>query len=183
MNAAGRSLDSRPSVALWVAAGVVVPAEVHERLRGGGTALEIGCGGGLGCLALAEAYPTARIVGHDRDADAIERARTLARAAGLDERISFSVTGSEHLPRAAYDLATLQALSDRSDSLVIMNAVRNALVPDGVCVLVEPTDRLTGRIWNRRPTLDTLRATAEKAGFSRLRRLEGGTVDAYELRR
>jgi len=183
MNAAGRSLDSRPSVALWVAAGVVVPAEVHERLRGGGSALEIGCGGGLGCLALAEAYPSARIVGHDRDSDTIERARTLARAAGLEERVSFSVTVSDRLPRAAYDLVTLQALSDRSDTHIIMNAVRNALVPDGVCILVEPTDRLTSRIWNRRATPDTLRALAEKAGFSRLRRLEGGSVDAYELRR
>jgi predicted O-methyltransferase YrrM len=183
MKAASRTLDSPPSVALWIAAGLVVPAEVHERLRGGGTALEIGCGGGLGCLALAEAYPSARIVGHDRDPDAIERARTLARAAGLAERISFSVTGSERLPRAAYDLATLQALSGPADTVLIMNAVRNALVPDGVCVLVEPTDHLTARIWNRRATVDNLRALAEKAGFSRLRRLDGGSVDAYELRR
>ena len=52
--------DSRTSGALWFAAGLSVPADVEGRLRAGGVALEIGCGGGLGCLALAEAYPATR---------------------------------------------------------------------------------------------------------------------------
>src|SRR3954470_7439308 len=82
------------SVALWVAAGASVPPDVAERLAAGGRALEVDCGGGLGCLALAEAFPAAQVVGHDRDAGAIARAQALARASGLDERLSFVVAGS-----------------------------------------------------------------------------------------
>ncbi|MEO8215391.1 MAG: hypothetical protein ABI560_19480, partial [Myxococcales bacterium] len=66
MNANRRSPEASSSVALWVAAGLAVPADVDSRLRAGGAVLEVGCGGGLGCLALAEAYPFTRVVGHDR---------------------------------------------------------------------------------------------------------------------
>lgn len=183
MNANRRSPDASSSVALWVAAGLAVPADVDSRLRAGGAVLEVGCGGGLGCLALAEAYPSTRVVGHDRDPDAIARAGSLAYAAALGERVSFEVTDSERLPRAAYDLATLQALSDRPDALNVLNAVRNALVPEGVCLLVEPPASFARDVAKRRVTVDTLRAAAERAGFSLFSLLCHAGVDIYELRR
>jgi len=193
MNAAAPATG--PSVALWVAAGLAVPVDVDRRLRAGGAALEIGCGGGLGCLALAEAYPAARIEGHDRDARSIARAAALAEAAGLGARVCFAVTSSERLPRAAFDLATLQALSDRADALAVLNAVRNALVPDGVCVAVE---RPAGLIHSRQGqslTESRLRTLALQAGFAQFAPLgpercrngfeagfEAG-FEVYELRR
>jgi predicted O-methyltransferase YrrM len=180
---ARRSSETPTSVALWIAAGLAVPVDVDRRLRAGGVALELGCGGGLGCLALAEAYPEARVVGHDRDAEAIARARSLAETAGLAGRVSFLVTDSERLPRAAYDLATLQTLSARSDAQQILNAVRNALVPDGVCLAVEPADALVPGRGRSRDNLDALRAAAEHAGFSRFTLLGRAAVDIYELRR
>lgn len=183
MNATRRSPDASSSVALWVAAGLAVPADVDSRLRAGGTVLEVGCGGGLGCLALAEVYPSTRVVGHDRDPDAIERARSLAHAAALGERVSFEVTDSERLPRAAYDLATLQALSDRREASHVLNAVRNALVPGGVCLLVEPPLSFARGGSKRRVTVDNLRAVAERAGFSQFSLLCHASVDIYELRR
>jgi predicted O-methyltransferase YrrM len=176
-----------PSVALWVAAGMVVPTDVDRRLRAGGAALEIGCGGGVGCLALAEAYPAARIVGHDRDPLSIARAAALAHTAGMGARVRFAATNSERLPRAAFDLATLRALSDRADALVVLNAVRNALVPGGVCVAVERPARLTRPMHGPSLTEARLRTLALQAGFAQLAPLCPERCDddfaVYELRR
>jgi trans-aconitate methyltransferase len=197
MNAASRA--PRPSVALWVAAGLVVPADVDRRLRAGGAALEIGCGGGVGCLALAEAYPAARILGHDRDPRSIARAAALAEAAGLSARVRFAATNSERLPRAAFDLATLQALSDRADALAVLNAVRNALVPGGVCVAVERPAGLGRPLHGQSLNGARLRTLALQAGFAQFAPVcpergqngfENGNqngnddgFDVYELRR
>jgi SAM-dependent methyltransferase len=181
----------RPSVALWVAAGRVVPVDVDRRLRSGGAALDIGCGGGLGCLALAEAYPVARIVGHDRDPRAVERATALAETAGLGERVRFQATSSERLPRATFDLVTLQTLSDRAGALAILNAVRNALVPGGVCVAIERPAGVTRRAHGPKLTEAHLRTLVLQAGFAQFARLcpDRGQdygdqgYDVFEMRR
>ena len=183
MNEADRSSDSRTSGALWVAAGLSVPAEVHGRLRAGGVALEVGCGCGLGCLALAEAYPAAKVLGHDRDAESIARAQAMAHAADLDGRVSFVVSDSERLPRNAYDLVTVATLSDRRQALEVLNAIRNAIVPDGVCVLLEPPVSVVLGSSKRRRAGDHLRALAERAGFSKVSLVCRGSTDIYELRR
>lgn len=183
MKVVRRPLETPPSVALWIAAGLAVPVDIDRRLRAGAVALEIGCGGGLGCLALAEAYPLAQVTGHDADPEAIARARSLARTAGLDGRVRFVVTGSERLPRATFDLAALQTLSLRPDALAVLNGVRNALVPDGVCLAVEPAAALARDARSPHEVRDALREVAEKAGFSRFGLLGRGAVDIYELRR
>jgi len=181
----------RPSVALWVAAGLAVPVDVDRRLRAGGVALDIGCGGGLGCLALAEAYPVARILGHDRDPRAVARATALAEAAGLGGRVRFQATSSERLPRAAFDLVTLQTLSDRAGALAILNAVRNALVPGGVCVAIERSGGVTRRAPGQNLTEAHWRTLALQAGFAQFARLcpdrapDHGAdgYDLFEMRR
>ena len=78
------------------------------------------------------------MVGHDRDAEAIARAQAMTHAADLGGRVSFVVSDSERLPRNAYDLITVATLSDRRQALEVLNAIRNAILPDGVCVLLEP---------------------------------------------
>ena len=185
MNAA--SPAPGPSVALWVAAGLVVPAAVERRLRQGGSALEIGCGGGVGCLALAEAYPAAHIVGHDPDPRAIARAAALAEAGGLSARVRFQVSSSERLPRATFELATLQTLSDRPDPLAILNAVRNTLVPGGVCVAVARPGGVSRSAVKRSMTEARLRALALQAGCAQFTPLccdrSDEAFDIYELRR
>lgn len=183
MNDADRSSDSRTSGALRVAAGFSVPADVDGHLRAGGFALEVGCGGGLGCLALAEAYPAATVVGHDRDAESIKRARAMAQAANLDARVSFVVSDSERLLRNAYDLVTVAKVSDRRQALQVLNAIRNAIVPDGVCVLLEPSVSIVLGGSKRRSEMDRLSTLAERAGFSKIRLVCRDSADIYELRR
>ena len=176
--------DPRPSgtsAALRVAAGAPVPADVAARLRDGGRALELDCGGGLGCLALAEAFPAASVLGLDRDPQAVARAERLAGASGLDGRVQFAVTGAARLPRSAFDLATIRAISAREDALRILNAIRNALVPDGVCLLVEP---VAGGARARDVSAQELGALARRAGFATCElTCREPDLDVYELRR
>lgn len=177
------------SVALRVAAGAPVPPDVAERLLGGGRALELDCGSGLGCLALAEAFPAAHVVGHDRDLAEIARAQQLARASGLEDRVTFAVTGSMRLDRASFDLAAVRVVLTRDDALQVLNTIRNALTPDGVCLLVEPThdgDKpvLATNESRRNARAQALATLAMQAGFLRCElSCREPTFDVYELRR
>ena len=47
---------------------------VTEVLQAGGSLLDVGCGGGGACLEVARAFPSARVVGIDSHALAVERA-------------------------------------------------------------------------------------------------------------
>jgi SAM-dependent methyltransferase len=186
---ASKERSSGTSVALRVAAGAPVPADVADRLVAGGRALEVDCGSGLGCLALAEVFPAAHVVGHDRDPGEIARAQSLARASGLEGRVSFAVAGATRLPRASFDLAALRAVSTRDDALQVLNAIRNALTPDGVCLLVEPCREgskplLANREAGRDARAQTVAALAAQAGFQRCElSCREPTFDVYELRR
>ena len=177
------------SVALRVAAGAPVPPDVADRLLAGGRALEVDCGGGLGCLALAEAFPAARVLGHDRDPAEIARAQKLARASGLEDRVTFAVAGSTRLDRASFDLAAVRSVSTRSDALQVLNAIRNALTPEGVCLLVEPTHGggtplVATTEAGRNARSQAIAGLAMQAGFSRCElSCREPTLDVYELRR
>jgi len=197
--------NSGPSVALRVAAGAPVPPDVAERLHAGGRALEVDCGGGLGCLALAEAFSAARVVGHDRDPSEIARAQALALASGLGDRVTFAVAGSTRLPRAAFDLAAVREVSRREDALQVLNAIRNALTPEGACLLVERNHdgadpsypahlahpgplaqfaRVAASASARDARARALAALALRAGFSRCElACREPDLDVFELRR
>jgi SAM-dependent methyltransferase len=166
--------------ALWAAAWQSIPDPIARMLSDGGWALEVGCGAGLACLALAEAIPRARVIGHDEDAEAIARARALARAAGLDGRLSFYIDDSRKLPRATFHLVTAEELRARhAEPRRVLNAIRNALVPDGACLLLEPPRPLPTRV----PDID-LQSLAWQTGFSRFRPVPSeGPLRLFELRR
>jgi SAM-dependent methyltransferase len=174
---------SPPRAGAWVAAWLAMPGEVVQRLADGGAALELGCGSGLSCLALAEAFPAAHITGRDRDDAAVTRARALARTAALDDRLQFQLEAEhegDRLPRATYDLIVLAGGLD-PDPRRRLNQVRNALRPEGTCLLVE---RRRPSYGGRADTLEDLRSIAEAAGFSRFRPVAGeGPLLLLELRR
>jgi cyclopropane fatty-acyl-phospholipid synthase-like methyltransferase len=162
--------------ALWGAAWSAIPGDVAQRLAEGGTALEIGCGNGLACIALAEQFPAARISGHDPDPQAIARAALLARAAGVEDRVAFSVDDSTYLPRACCDLVAIWGVLGRlTDPCRLLNAIRNALVTEGTCLLLErPHDASED---------DSLRALARAAGFSRVTSYNQPHLQTFDLRR
>jgi len=112
--------------------------QVVERLNAGGTALDVGCGSGRAVIALATAYPKARIFGYDAHPGSVERARANAAAAGVAERVSFDVVDCTRLPANQFDfIATFDAIHDSVDPVGLLKSIRNALKADGTYLMVE----------------------------------------------
>ncbi len=125
--------------------------EARQRLEAGGRALDVGCGSGRVCIALAKAFPAAEIVGIDPDEESIRRARAAA-----PEKIRFEANTTSNLARGAgFDLVTLcDALHDLAAPLAVLGEIRALLKPGGTLFIVEPraADRLED---NRNPVATT----------------------------
>jgi SAM-dependent methyltransferase len=68
-----------------------------ERLAAGGRIIDTACGAGLGAIRLANAYPTATVVGVDGDRQSVDSARARVAEAGLDHRIELVHSALEDL--------------------------------------------------------------------------------------
>jgi 2-polyprenyl-3-methyl-5-hydroxy-6-metoxy-1,4-benzoquinol methylase len=120
--------------------------EAAARLRAGGRALDVGCGSGAVCGALAKAFPAAGIVGMDPDAESIKRAKSAFPALKF---VSEMPTGE------SFDLITLcDVLHDLAEPEKTLQEVRARLKPDGTLLIIEPkaADRLED---NRNPVAAT----------------------------
>jgi SAM-dependent methyltransferase len=112
--------------------------QVVERLNAGGTALDVGCGSGRAVIALATAYPNARIFGYDAHPGSVERARANAKAAGVADRVSFDVVDCTKLPADQFDfIGTFDVIHDSVDPVGLLKSIRNALKADGTYLMVE----------------------------------------------
>lgn len=122
-------------VARWLPA---LPGAV-ESLHAGGAFLDVGCGGGVACVEVARAFPQASVLGLDRHAPSIERARANARAAGLEARVRFDTVAVEALPpEARFDVVTtFDVIHDLADPVGVLRAIRQVLAPDGGYLMVE----------------------------------------------
>jgi SAM-dependent methyltransferase len=122
-------------LASWLAAA---PA-VDQRLRTSQEPriLDVGCGTGWSSIALARAYPGARVVGIDLDAASVDDAQRNALAAGVGERVRFEVrnaVGAGSL--GSFDAACIfEAVHDMGDPVGVLASVRNALA-EGASLLV-----------------------------------------------
>src|SRR5579885_3024555 len=168
--------------------------QVIECLNNGGEVLDVGCGSGRAAITIASAFPKARVHGYDAHAGSIERARANAKAAGVDDRVSFDV------------------VHDSVDPGGLLKSIHDALKPDGTCLMVEVNasarveDNINplGRMMYAASTLYCMTVSlahqgaglgalmgeakalelAQKAGFSRSRRLpvKDAFSALYELR-
>jgi 2-polyprenyl-3-methyl-5-hydroxy-6-metoxy-1,4-benzoquinol methylase len=124
--------------------------ETAARLAAGGRALDVGCGSGAVCGALARAFPSAQIIGIDPDAESIRRAR-----ADAPPNAKFEVSETSKFKSAGFDLVTLcDVLHDLAEPLQTLREIRALLKPDGTFFIVEPraADRLED---NRNPVAAT----------------------------
>ena len=110
-----------------------------ESLTGGGSYLDVGCGGGIPCVEVARAFPRATALGLDLHAPSIERARAAARAAGLADRVSFETRAIEELPAGKHFdvVTTFDVVHDLADPVSVLRGIRRALAPGGVYLMVE----------------------------------------------
>ena len=114
-------------------------SDVHDRLNADPPArvADIGCGEGWSTLAIARAYPKARVVGIDLDAPSIDAARRHAAEAGLDGAVEFLNADAAALAEPA-DLALIvEAVHDMSNPVPVLSAVREALAEGGSLIVVD----------------------------------------------
>jgi len=117
-----------------------MPAMPHvvAALNAGGSALDVGCGSGRAVIALAQAYPNAKLFDYDGHPGSITRARANAQAAGVADRVTFDVVDCTKLPIDKFDfIATFDVIHDSVDPVGLLKSIRAALKPDGTYLMVE----------------------------------------------
>ncbi len=112
---------------------------VEERLMAGARVADIGCGHGASTVLMAKAYPKSQFFGFDYHDGSIEICRERAKAAGVDDRITFEVAKAKDYPGSDYDLvATFDCLHDMGDPAGAAAYIRGTLKSDGAWMIVEP---------------------------------------------
>ena len=172
--------------------------DLHARLLADPPArvLDVACGEGWSTIALALAYPKARVLGVDLDAPSIEAARQRAVDAGIGtDRLEFRHADAAGLT-GPFDAALIvEAVHDMSDPVAVLAAVRSSLANDASLIVADekvaerfdpPGDELERFMYgwsittclpdgrSRTPSVatgtvmrpDTLRRYAGEAGFS-----------------
>jgi SAM-dependent methyltransferase len=113
--------------------------EVHARLQGDPPArvFDIGCGEGWSTLAIARAYPRARVVGIDLDAPSIEAARRHAAETGMADAVEFRHADAASLDGRADLALIIEAVHDMSNPVPVLRAVRESLADGGSLIVVD----------------------------------------------
>jgi len=111
-----------------------------EKLKRGAEVADVGCGCGQSTVAIAKAFPNAKVVGIDYDSRSIERARLLAKESKV-ENAEFAAAPAQEVATHGkrYDLiCTFDCIHDMVDPRGTLKAIREALSDDGVYVWSEP---------------------------------------------
>ncbi len=115
-------------------------ADLHARLSAepGARVLDVGCGEGWSTIAIARAYPNARVLGIDLDGPSITAARKHAAAAGIADRVEFSHADAATLDGEDFDAAiVIEAVHDMANPVPVLRAIRAALRPDAPLIVVD----------------------------------------------
>jgi ubiquinone/menaquinone biosynthesis C-methylase UbiE len=114
---------------------------VQEQLANGGRVADLGCGHGASVILMAQAFPKSKFVGIDYHESSIAVARERAKEAGVVDQIRFEVATPRVLAssKEKFDLVCfMDSLHDMGDPLEAVWAARQAMVPYGAVMLVEP---------------------------------------------
>ena len=115
--------------------------DVHARLQADPPArvADIGCGSGWSSIAIARAYPHARVEGFDLDEASIALAQANAAATGLADRVSFSVRDAADPALAgAFDLVTaFECVHDMSDPVGALRTMRRLAGETGTVLVMD----------------------------------------------
>ncbi len=116
----------------------IIPAldGVEERLQEGIDVVDVGCGGGVALLALAQAFPHSRFVGYDPSGHAIDIARERSRETGVTN-VEWKVARGEDLPHeAGYDLVvTFDCIHDMTRPDLVIAAIRRVIRDEGTWLI------------------------------------------------
>ncbi|PCJ97152.1 MAG: SAM-dependent methyltransferase [Flavobacteriaceae bacterium] len=111
---------------------------VVAKLQKGAKVADIGCGHAASTIIMAKAFPNSSFIGFDFHEASIEQAKLRAKDAGLTN-VSFAVATAKDFPGNDYDfIAYFDCLHDMGDPVGACSHTKNALKPDGTCMIVEP---------------------------------------------
>jgi SAM-dependent methyltransferase len=121
------------------------------RLEAGIDVLDVGCGEGVAIRMMAQRFPRSRFVGVDIGPDAIATARTESEAADLTNAQFLAEDAATFSAPAAFDFITaFDAIHDQAAPRSVLRAIREALRPAGVFLMVDiaASSRLEGNLDN-----------------------------------
>jgi len=111
---------------------------VVEKLHHGAKVADIGCGHAASTIIMAKAFPNSTFIGYDYHDKSIEQAKERAKEAGITN-ISFEVATAKDFTGKDFDfIAFFDCLHDMGDPIGACAHAKNALKPDGTCMIVEP---------------------------------------------
>jgi 2-polyprenyl-3-methyl-5-hydroxy-6-metoxy-1,4-benzoquinol methylase len=122
----------------WIAAMLDIAARLHSDPPA--RIADIGVGQGWSSIALAQAFPLARVDGLDLDPASIAAARENAVAVGLPaERVSFHLRDAGDPALAGqYDLAlAIECIHDMPRPVEVLQAMRQLVGPGGTVLIVD----------------------------------------------
>jgi SAM-dependent methyltransferase len=112
---------------------------VVEHLERGAKVADIGCGHGHSTVLMAEAFPNSTFFGVDPHEASIAAAIDNAAAAGVSDRVRFSVgTAVDHSEQGFDLICFFDCLHDLGDPVGAARRARSALADGGTVMLVEP---------------------------------------------
>lgn len=115
--------------------------DVHHRLLANPNAriADIGFGAGWSSIALARAYPNARVDGLELDAASVEMANQIAAEEGLADRVTFLVQDAgDPALSGTYDFAcAFECVHDMANPVQVLAAMRSLVAPDGTVLIVD----------------------------------------------
>lgn len=111
---------------------------VVDKLQKGAKVADIGCGHAASTIIMAKAFPNSTFIGFDFHEESINQARKRAEDANVNN-ITFQVATAKDFPGKDYDLICFfDCLHDIGDPVGACKHVKEALKPDGTCMIVEP---------------------------------------------
>lgn len=115
--------------------------DVHARLQADPPArvADVGCGTGWSSIAIARAYPNARVEGFDLDAASIAQAQANAAAEGVADRVTFSLRdATDPTPVGVFDLVTaFECVHDMTRPVEALRAMLSLAGASGVVLIAD----------------------------------------------
>ena len=118
----------------WIPA---VP-EVEARLTAGCRYADVGCGGGLAVVRLAQAFPNSTFVGYDAFEGSLAGARRFAESEGVADRVRFELRDVGTGLDERFDvISTFDVIHDAVDPVGLLKGIRSGLADDGHYLLLD----------------------------------------------
>jgi ubiquinone/menaquinone biosynthesis C-methylase UbiE len=144
-----------------------------DKLQRGAKVADVGCGHGASTVLMAQSFPKSQFIGFDYHGPSVERARAVAKEAGVAGNCKFEVADSKQYPGSQYDLvAFFDCLHDMGNPISAAKHVHETLNADGTWMIVEPyaNDTLeanmnpVGRIYYAASTMICVPASLSQEG-------------------